>query len=190
MEWNEMSQKQKQNLIRLGLLAILGIFLLLIGGKSDSVFVQKSVDEIQNLEDSALLANSFSANMEHQLEQTLEQVKGAGNVTVQITVEDFGYKEYARDVQRVERSTVDQDGENQQQTTEMQENQTVVQQSGQNSALLVQERMPEIRGVLIVATGANQASVQERLLYAAATVLQISTEQIVVLPGKGEEAGA
>jgi stage III sporulation protein AG len=45
--------------------------------------------------------------------------------------------------------------------------------------------MPEICGVLIVADGAGQAVVQEQMLQAAATLLQISTEQIIVLQGKG-----
>ena len=68
------------------------------------------------------------------------------------------------------------------QTTEVQENQTVVQQGG---ALLVEESMPDIRGVLVVASGADSAVIQERLLQAAATVLQLSREKIIVLPGEG-----
>ena len=113
------------------------------------------------------------------------QVKGAGDVTVQITVNDLGRKEYARDIQKTERNSTETNGDSRQQTTELQEHQTVVQQAGQGGALLIEETMPEIRGVLIVAAGACQASVQEQLLQAAATVLQLSTEQIMVLPGEG-----
>lgn len=97
-------------------------------------------------------------------------------------------KEYAKDTQKTERTTSEENGESKQQTTELQENQTVVQQSGTQSgsgALLVEETMPEIRGVLIVATGARQPLVQEQLLQAAATVLQLSTDKIMVLPGQG-----
>ena len=120
--------------------------------------------------------------------QTLSQIQGAGAVTVQITVNDLGRKEYARDLQKTERNTSEESGDSKQQTTEVQESQTVVQQSGGqsgNGALLLEETMPEIRGVLIVASGAEEATVQEQLLRAAATVLQVSTEKIIVLPGEG-----
>ena len=53
----------------------------------------------------------------------------------------------------------------------------------QGGALLVEESMPDIRGVLVVASGADSAVIQERLLQAA--VLQLSREKIIVLPGEG-----
>ena len=55
---------------------------------------------------------------------------------------------------------------------------------GTQEALLVQETAPEIAGVLIVASGADNALVQERLLHAAAALLQLSLHQIVVMPGE------
>ena len=48
--------------------------------------------------------------------------------------------------------------------------------------------MPEICGVLIGASGAAQATGQEELLQAAATVLQLSVDKIMVLPGEGGAA--
>ena len=176
MRWNEMNREQKQMLFRLAIVAALGIFLLVAGGKLD-------YEENPATEQSAVpaeevnLSDSAASVLEQQLARTLMQVKGAGNVTVQITLSNSGRKEYARDVQRTERAT----GE----TTELQEHQTTVQQAGKEGALLITEYMPEICGVLIVADGAGQAVVQEQMLQAAATLLQISTEQIIVLQGKG-----
>ena len=176
MRWNEMNKEQKQMLFRLAIVAALGIFLLVAGGKLD-------YEENPATEQSAVpaeevnLSDSAANVLEQQLARTLMQVKGAGNVTVQITLSNSGRKEYARDVQRTERAA----GE----TTELQEHQTIVQQAGKEGALLITEHMPEICGVLIVADGAGQAVVQEQMLQAAATLLQISTEQIIVLQGKG-----
>lgn len=190
MEWKGMSKKQQQNMIRLGLLALLGIALLLAGGRGHTAQEPKSEQTIQQGNSAVATQKSTDAvvALETQLAQTLAQIQGAGEVTVQITVNDLGHKEYARDLQKTERNTSEQSGDSNQQTTEVQESQTVVQQSGGQTgtgALLIEETMPEIRGVLIVATGANQAKVQEQLLRAAATVLQISTEKIIVLPGEG-----
>lgn len=176
MRWNEMNREQKQMLFRLAIVAALGIFLLVAGGKLDYEENLKTEQSAVPAEEMKL-PDSAASVLEQQLARTLMQVKGAGNVTVQITLYNSGRKEYARDVQRTERTA----GE----TTELQEQQTTVQQAGKEGALLITERMPEICGVLIVADGAGQAVVQEQMLQAAATLLQISTEQIIVLQGKG-----
>ncbi len=189
MDWKNLNKKQKQNLFRLGLLAFLGIALLLAGGRGTAV--HQNAAQYENSLQTAVTngqQETFSVSaMEAQLAKVLSQVKGVGAVTVQITVYDLGRKEYARDLQRTERNSNDTSGDSRQQTTEVQESQTIVQQSGSQAggALLVEETMPEICGVLIVAEGAEQARVQEQLLQAASTVLQISTEQIMVLPGEG-----
>ena len=176
MRWNEMNREQKQMLFRLAIVAALGIFLLVAGGKLD--YEEKLATEQSAVPaEEVNLPDSAASVLEQQLARTLMQVKGAGNVTVQITLYNSGRKEYARDVQRTERTA----GE----TMELQEHQTTVQQAGKEGALLITERMPEICGVLIVADGAGQAVVQEQMLQAAATLLQISTEQIIVLQGKG-----
>ncbi len=185
MQWSEMNQKQKQTMIRLGLLALLGVLLLLAGGRMEKPAEPLAENKISQSGVTSVSSSNSVIQLEQQLAQTLMQVQDAGKVTVQITVESFGRKEYACDVQRTERDTTETNGETQQQKTEQQENRTVVQTSGQGGALLVEETYPEIRGVLIVADGAKQACVQEQLLQAAATLLQISTEQIIVLPGDG-----
>ena len=189
MDWKNLNKKQKQNLFRLGLLAFLGIALLLAGGRGTVVHQNAAQYEnsLQTAETNGQQETFSVSAMEAQLAQVLSQVKGVGAVTVQITVYDLGRKEYARDLQRTERNNNDTSGDSRQQTTEVQESQTIVQQSGSQAggALLVEETMPEICGVLIVAEGAEQARVQEQLLQAASTVLQISTEQIMVLPGEG-----
>ena len=187
MEWKNLNKKQQKNLIRLGLLALLGVALLLAGGRGAALPQEQTAVAEQAV--GAAQEQSTVAALERQLARTLSQIKGAGAVTVQITVNDLGRREYARDLQRTERNSNDSGGDSQQQTAEVQETQTIVQQAGNQGggALLVEETMPELRGVLIVAEGAGQAKVQEQLLQAAATLLQLSTEQIVVLPGEGEQ---
>lgn len=190
MEWKNLNKKQQKNLIRLGLLALLGVALLLAGGR-ETALPQEQTPVAQRTADAGQQETAVTA-LEHRLARTLSQIKGAGTVTVQVTVNDLGRREYARDLQRTERNSSDNGGDSQQQTAEVQETQTVVQQAGNQGggALLVEETMPELRGVLIVAEGAGQAKVQEQLLQAAATLLQLSTEQIIVVPGEGEQADA
>ena len=192
MNWKDLSKKQQQNFMRLGLLALLGICLLLAGGRGQQAQYSDDTQQLDSATEAAATQpyrSSTVTALEKQLAQTLSQIEGAGAVTVQIMIKDAGRKEYACDVQKTERNTSETSGDSQQQTTEVQENRTVVQQSG-TGALLLAETMPEISGVLIVASGAGQASVQEKLLLAASTVLQLSCEKIAVLPGKGGVSGA
>ena len=192
MNWKDLSKKQQQNFMRLGLLALLGICLLLAGGRGQQAQYSDDMQQLDSATEAAATQpyrSSTVTALEQQLAQTLSQIEGAGAATVQIMVKDSGRKEYACDVQKTERNTSETSGDSQQQTTEVQENRTVVQQSG-TGALLLAETMPEISGVLIVASGAGQASVQEQLLLAASTVLQLSCEKIAVLPGKGGADGA
>lgn len=192
MNWKDLSKKQQQNFMRLGLLVLLGICLLLAGGRGQQAQYSDDTQQLDSATEAAATQpyrSSTVTALEQQLAQTLSQIEGAGAVTVQIMIKDSGRKEYACDVQKTERNTSETSGDSQQQTTEVQENRTVVQQSG-TGALLLAETMPEISGVLIVASGAGQASVQEQLLLAASTVLQLSCEKIAVLPGKGGVSGA
>ena len=95
-------------------------------------------------------------------------------------------KEFAVDIQRTSRTSTEENETANQQTTELQEQFTIVQQNqnGAEQAIVVESLSPEITGVLIVASGAHSAVVQERLLHAAAVALQISTHQIIVVPGE------
>lgn len=184
VRWSEMNKQQKQMMIRLALLALLGIILLLAGGRMDTA-ENSEPDVLQKSSEETIMQDTSASTLEQRLAKTLMQVKGAGHVTVQITMYDSGRKEYVRDVQITERTTEDVADNSRQQTTERQEQQTVVQRAGQEGALLETEYAPEICGVLIIADGAGEAFVQEQLLQAAITLLQISAEQILVLPGKG-----
>ena len=185
MNWSEMNQKQRQNLIRLALLALLGVVLVVAGGGGDDKNRMEESRQIELTKPVEAQPENTVRQMEQHLEQTLMQIKDAGQVTVQITVNTMGRKEYACDTQITERQTTEKNGGTVQETRETQEQRSVVQQAGQQGALLIEETMPEISGVLIVASGAEQAVVQEQLLQAASTVLQVSADRIAVLPGSG-----
>ena len=185
--WSKDTWKHKQQYVLLTAVALLGIILIMIGNKYTANNSKEMVlsNNTSITEQQTDLKEHFTA-MEYKLAGILSKIEGAGNVTVQITVKNSGRKEYAVDTQHTSRTSIEENAETTQHTTELQEQQTIVQQNrnGSQEAILVEETAPEIIGVLVVASGADNALVQERLLHAVAALLQLSLHQIVVVPGE------
>ncbi len=177
-----------QQYMMLGAMALLGVVLLLIGNGENSDIKNTTASIHDTVAAAAILQDGTNSveQLEQKLAHTLSQIQGAGTVTVQITVQHMGRKEYAVDIQRTNRTITEQNGDSNQQTAETQEQITVVQQNqnGAQQALLVSETAPEIAGVLVVAGGADDAVVREQLLHAVTAVLQIPMHQVIVVPGE------
>lgn len=119
-----------------------------------------------------------------QLEQILSQIDGAGKVQVNIMLASEGSREYAHNTREEKRDTSEQQAPGQ--------NKRVVEQStsfdlavSAGSPLLVEEKAPEVLGVLVVAEGAANVAVKEQLSSATATLLNIPLHRVMVVAGKG-----
>ncbi|MBO5301344.1 MAG: hypothetical protein J6A81_03910, partial [Peptococcaceae bacterium] len=117
--WIKEQFQHKKQYFLLGALVLLGILFLLIGSDTDSDNAV-SVPSTQTAIYQSLPTDGITA-MEQKLANTLSQIQGAGNVTVQITVKSGGRKEYALDTQHTSRSTSEESADNSQRTTEVQE---------------------------------------------------------------------
>lgn len=106
-------------------------------------------------------------------------------MSVSISLRSDGLKNYASNTQNEVRETSEQDRNGGDRKIREENMSSDVAVSG-GSALLVEEKAPEILGVLVVAEGAGNASVKEELSDATATLLDISPHQVRVLPRKGE----
>lgn len=114
-------------------------------------------------------AASSESNLEKRLSSILENVEGAGKVSVMITYASGSEKAIAYDTTE-EMSGTDSDTKSQKQA--------VV--SGGDPVIL-KENTPAIKGVLVVADGAGNAKVQLNLVEAVKTVLGIDSYQVTVL---------
>lgn len=154
----------------LGLLALIWP----MGGSSSSV---------ANREVSAAKADSgsFKSEMIANLEGILSQVDGAGQVEVSISLASDGLKSYASN-SRDENREITEGGSpaGSRLTSEETKVRDLAVSSG--NPLLVENKTPEVLGVLVVADGANLPEVAERLLEATATLLNISPHQVSVMP--------
>ena len=101
--------------------------------------------------------------LEDELEEIITKIRGVGKVSVMVTVSGTEEKEYISDVS-------ERDGAS--------ETKTVI--AGSKEALLKAEKYPEVRGVLVVCSGGDKPQIQEKVVNAVSTVLDIPTNKVFV----------
>ncbi len=113
-------------------------------------------------------ASPSETELEKRLSTVLEQIEGAGRVSVMITYASGSEKDIAYDSSEEVGAASDS----------RQEKRAVV--SG-GSPVVLKENTPAVRGVLVVASGAGDSGVQLRLVQAVTTVLGVDSYQVTVL---------
>lgn len=128
---------------------------------------------------------SVKAQLSAELESILSEIDGAGQVEVALTLSSEGEKTYASNRRDEKRETEEIQAQG---SKKMSREENLVQDLAVSagSPLLIEDKFPEVLGVLVVADGANQKAVQEKLSDATATLLNISANKVRVMPRKGE----
>lgn len=121
----------------------------------------------------------FAREMEQRLVQTLSNVNGAGSVSAMVTIEATPSREIAFIVNE---QTVTQAGPNGTTNTTTTITKTPVLVGGQ--PFVVYERKPRITGVVIVASGAQSATVHFALLRAVQALIPERGVSIEILTGR------
>lgn len=117
-----------------------------------------------------------------ELEYILSRIDGAGKVKVSISLASGGLRTYAANTRNESRSIEESQSGANKKTTETNVSRDLAVSAG--APLLVENKTPEVMGVLVVAEGATSAIVQEKLVQATATLLNISPHQVCVMPGR------
>ena len=115
--------------------------------------------------------------LEQRLMDTLSCVRGAGKVKVMITY-DTG-SEIVPAMNMDVTSSVSVSGENQTRTESS--SPVTTYQNGENEAIVLMEKEPTIRGVIVVAQGAADISVKLKLQAAVQAVLGVDAQKVEVL---------
>lgn len=153
----------KNRLIWLIILAGVILLALPAGGKEE-----------ERTEGSAPPAEAFDlAETEARLSQALSKVKGAGEVTVVLTVEHGPRRVLAEDVSRDSA-----DGGRRTQTV------VIAQGGGQQEAVTVQEVSPRYQGAFLVCEGAGDPEVRLALTQAVSALTGLGADKISISQGK------
>lgn len=122
---------------------------------------------------------------DNQLEKILNQVMGVKNVSVMVTFNTTDQTIFEKNVKTTQNKTqeIDQNGGKRQINNDQKDQEIVTIDNGsQKVPVIVGKKSAEIRGVLIVAQGAEQPTVQAWIMEAVSTVLDIPTYKVQVLP--------
>lgn len=187
--WEKVKGLKKDQWMIIVLVGILLIVVALPTGKKKS---EEGGDEENvsgyisgNTEGDADIASAASREeeLEERLEKLLSSMDGVGRVKVMVNLE--GSTEYVVEKDSKERRTenVEGTGENEQSSVEIQlEEETVfMEKEDGNSPYVVQEKYPEIKGVVVLAEGGGNAVVAENISKAVEALFSIETHKIMVM---------
>ncbi|WP_141604280.1 stage III sporulation protein AG [Terrilactibacillus laevilacticus] len=198
------SQKKRLNKQTLLLLGILGISFMLIShfftsssgtDRQDSlptVTQPKSLSTNQLQSEKEKLGTSkFSSISQYEsyynqhLAHILEQITGVSKVSVMVTFSSTEKNIYQDNVKTQTNQTEEQDRNGGTRTVNEKNEDSevvVIDNNNQKAPVIVGKEQPEVRGVLVVADGANNPTLKSWIMQAVSTVLDVPNYKIQVLP--------
>jgi stage III sporulation protein AG len=129
----------------------------------------------------------YEEYLENQLKDILSHIQGAGEVTVMVQVDSTEEIVYEKDRHTQSSMTEENDREGGSRNAEEQsrEEQLVkITQGNDESPLIVKTKKPQVRGVLVVASGAEHMQVKAWLSEAVQRVLEVPAHRVSVMPGQ------
>lgn len=128
---------------------------------------------------------SYEEQLEQRLEEILSQVEGAGTVQVMVTLKDGGEKVLQENTSRTEKQVeeTDSSGGVRSQTENSYDSDTLLSggSGSSGSPYVIQEMTPEVEGILVLAEGADSATVQSQIAEAVQALFPVEAHKIRVL---------
>lgn len=124
--------------------------------------------------------NDYNFSLESRLINMLEKFKGVGKVDVMITFEDSVEKIPASNTIKTIESTKETDSEGGVREINREDTNTQIVNSQSGSPITMKEINPTIKGVIVVAEGAEDPLVLEKLYEAVKTVLGINGNKVQI----------
>ena len=132
-------------------------------------------------------ASEYAKELESKLSKVLGNVRGAGQVSVMISLSTSSELIIAKSVDKktTSETTMSKNGDSvKTENIVVVETPIIISQSGKNQPLILLEIMPKVAGVVVVASGAKDTMVRLDLLKAVQALLNVPSGSIEILSGK------
>lgn len=122
-------------------------------------------------------AQSYAKELEASLTDLVARIQGAGEAKVLVTLERGTQQVYAQEEKKSTQTTQDQGSNNNTETNYI----LVKDADGSQRALAVTEMQPVVQGVVVVCSGGDNPAVQQSIIDAVTTALNITSVRVCVV---------
>ncbi|NLY54776.1 MAG: hypothetical protein GX060_09215 [Firmicutes bacterium] len=127
---------------------------------------------------------AYRQSLEEQLAELLSGIQGVGEVRVMLSLASGPEIVPAMSVQTSQRTTEEKDSNGGTRVIQEDSKSSNLLTNSSNQMMRIQEKLPPINGVVIVAQGADRADVRLELTRAVQTICNVPAHLVQVLPGK------
>ncbi|MVB12988.1 hypothetical protein CAFE_37410 [Caprobacter fermentans] len=132
-------------------------------------------------------AEEYETHLETELTELITKIQGVGSANVMVTLEQTKQSVYAKEEKASGQTTKDQsDGTTRNETDQSNETNYILVKGadGSEQALAVTEIQPVVKGVVVVCDGGGNPVVQQSVIDAVTTALDISSVRVCVIKAK------
>ncbi|MGM8213471.1 stage III sporulation protein AG [Virgibacillus sp. W0430] len=180
-------------------IALVGILLIIISNTitsmsnneddAEKIQIEENLPEKKEVTETSVMTavDDLETSYENELKAMLEKINGVSNVEVMVNLDSTNIKIYEKNliVGQQKTNESDQNGGTRKAEDSTEESQVVlVRQGDQEVPILIQTKKPEVRGVFIVAKGADHATTKKWIVESTARVLDVPTHRVSVMPKK------
>lgn len=166
--------REKRLFFWLAISLVIGIVLMNLGDDGDAQVFTDNSDSYARPE---ISAETVGEDLEQKLIALLTTVKGAGRVAVAVV-----YSESAETVYVLERET---SGQTSADSVDSSEKSTIA--AVNDMPVMVKQLNPKVQGITVVASGADDPLVKERLYQAVRGLTGLNAGQIAIIEGEGSD---
>ncbi|SDM14430.1 stage III sporulation protein AG [Bacillus sp. OK048] len=130
---------------------------------------------------------SYEESFEKELTKALEEMLGVDNVTVVVNIDSTDKKVLEKNTVTKSQTTEEKDnegGERKVQETSTDQQVVIIRDGEKEVPIIVGEVKPDIRGVLVVAKGAENIQVKKWIIEAVTRSLGVPSHRVAVMPKK------
>lgn len=175
------------------ILVLVGILLLVIAMPVGNKKEEGRTEERTGAADDPPVADTSASGeeLEERLEDILSQIEGAGRVEVMITYKDSGTYVVEKDITTSDSTGEEAEDSVSRNTKDVQSQETTVydKTEGGDTPFISQELNPRIEGILVVASGGDDAVVKQNISEAVLALFPVEAHRIKIVKMNWQEGG-